>query len=257
MALWVLRDTTWRGEIQHGGARSLRKTHTRFFDFHRLFFHLNTSKPTYQSIDPQPEYFHHILEELADLEDYINHHYNRCKMNTDPQTPSNKQKKTTSTDTDDLQTTTEVEVSVLHSINKKLDLLVTLHNEIKELCTSLDFAQSYIEKLEQSNNTLHTSVETLTKNMDLVMKENRKMKETILDIQTRSMRDNLIFSGIPENQPDNPETLIKDFIKTELKLPRDTVTRSPFTVFTILAPATTTHPYWSSSNWNTTNTRNC
>ncbi len=108
-------------------------------------------------------------------------------MNNNLQNPSNKRKKTSSTDTDDLQTTTEVEVSVLQSINKKLDLLVTLHDKIKELRTSLDFAHNYIQKLEQSNNSLHTSVKTLTENMDLVMKENKKMKETILDIQTRSM----------------------------------------------------------------------
>ena len=36
------------------------------------------------------------------------------------------------------------------------------------------------------------------------------------------MRDNLIFSGIPEKSPDNPESLIKDFITAHLKLPPDT-----------------------------------
>ena len=42
--------------------------------------------------------------------------------------------------------------------------------------------------------------------METTTKENKIIKETILDLQARSMRDNLIFSGIPENSPDNPET---------------------------------------------------
>lgn len=44
------------------------------------------------------------------------------------------------------------------------------------------------------------------------------MKENILDIQTRSMYGNLIFSSIFENS----KTLTKD-MKTQLKLPLDTI----------------------------------
>lgn len=74
------------------------------------------------------------------------------------------------------------------SINNKLDLLVTLHNEIKDLCLSLEFAHTQIIHLKQSNNSLQTTIKALTENMDLVMKENKMLKEIILDIQTGSMR---------------------------------------------------------------------
>lgn len=69
-------------------------------------------------------------------------------MDTPRQDSSNpiERKKTSSTDASDLQTT-EIEVSVLQSINKTLDLLVTLHNEIKELSSNLEFAHNCIEKL--------------------------------------------------------------------------------------------------------------
>ena len=53
------------------------------------------------------------------------------------------------------------------------------------------------------------------------------MKETILDIQTRSMRDNLIFSGIPETT-DNPELHVQNFIKTQLKLSTDIASNITF-----------------------------
>lgn len=54
------------------------------------------------------------------------------------------------------------------------------------------------------------------------------MKETILVLQTRSMCDNLILSSIPEHLPDNPEPLIKEFVKIQLKPPPDTVNQITF-----------------------------
>ncbi len=54
------------------------------------------------------------------------------------------------------------------------------------------------------------------------------MKETILDLQTQSMWDNLIFSGIPETMPTNPETKIKNYMNIHLKLPPDTVNNITF-----------------------------
>jgi len=103
-----------------------------------------------------------------------------------------------------------------------------LHNEMKELRSSLEFAYTHIEKLEQSNTSLQMNVESLNKQMDTIIKENKLMKETILDIQTRSMRDNLIFSGITENSPDDPEAMIRDFMQTQLKLQPDTVNQITF-----------------------------
>ncbi len=41
--------------------------------------------------------------------------------------------------------------------------------------------------------------------MQTITKQNKDMKEAILDLQTRSMHNNLIFSGIPKQTPDNPE----------------------------------------------------
>lgn len=143
------------------------------------------------------------------------------------QPDSKRRKRDSATDTTDL-TTQEVEVSVLTNINKKLDMLITIHEELNDIRNSLELAHSQIAILQISNQELRTSVTSLTQQMEYVTAENKVMKETILDIQTRSMRDNLIFSGIPEPKdpvktPDNPELLIKDFMLTQLKLPKDTV----------------------------------
>lgn len=49
------------------------------------------------------------------------------------------------------------------------------------------------------------------------------MKVTILDLQCRSMRDNLIFSGVPETTQENPE-----FLHSSLKLPMTTINTITF-----------------------------
>ena len=49
------------------------------------------------------------------------------------------------------------------------------------------------------------------------------MKQTKFYVQMNSLRDYSIFSGISENEFENPINMIKDFMWTKLKLPSDTV----------------------------------
>ena len=54
------------------------------------------------------------------------------------------------------------------------------------------------------------------------------IKTTLLNLQCRSMRDNLIFSGIREQNPDDPEQALKQFMYTSLQLRKDTVNQITF-----------------------------
>lgn len=64
--------------------------------------------------------------------------------------------------------------------------------------------------------------------MTKLSEENKGMKESILDIQARSKRDNLIFSGIPEQEEEDPEAPFKKFLQKQLELPVDTVKNISF-----------------------------
>ena len=64
--------------------------------------------------------------------------------------------------------------------------------------------------------------------MGCLLRENRLMKETLLDIQSRSMLKNQILSGIPEDTSNNPEGAIREFMKSALKLPIETVNKVSF-----------------------------
>ncbi|KAI2654673.1 hypothetical protein H4Q32_011448 [Labeo rohita] len=98
-----------------------------------------------------------------------------------------------------------------------------IHKDIQELRHSLEFSQEQIDTLTKENNFLKDSVHTLANQLTSVITENKNMKELILDLQTRSMRDNLVFTGIPHQTPDDPEKLVKDFMTKQLKIPAETV----------------------------------
>lgn len=170
------------------------------------------------------------IDNLEDLETFIDHHYDNLQRNTtmeDSTKPNKKRKTDSSTDTDDLQTM-DIEVSLLDSINQKLGLLPALHAEIKDIGKSLEFAHAQIETLQKSNRELSSTVRTLTNQMSTITAENKQLKETLLDLQTRSMRDNLIFTGLQETAAENTENVIKDFMKTQLKILPDTVSNITF-----------------------------
>lgn len=60
--------------------------------------------------------------------------------------------------------------------------------------------------------------ENILKELSLVKSEFENLNERHLDLQTRSMRDNLIFEGIIETQEENTEGVLRDFLKSEMNI---------------------------------------
>lgn len=145
-----------------------------------------------------------------------------------PQPQKKQPRREYSAESEEDATTTTIEVGLLESINNKLAILEILHQDIKDLKSSLEFSQSQIESLQKENNVMHTKLSELTTTINHLQNENKVLKESILDLQCRSMRDNLVFSGIPEQTEDNPEHAIKDFMHSTLKLPKEIVNNITF-----------------------------
>ena len=129
----------------------------------------------------------------------------------------------------------------LSSLDSRIALIELLHKEFNCIQKSLEFSQAQILELTRENTQLRHSVNTLTTQMATVVKENKSMNETILYLQSRSMRDNLIFSGIAEPPPGgatpDPEQAVKDFMTNQLKIPSDTVKQIAFHRVHRLGPA--------------------
>ena len=65
---------------------------------------------------------------------------------------------------------------------------------------------------------LKGTVDSIHSKVEVVQRENKQLKETLLDVQCRSMRNNLIFSGILENDNSRGcEDTVRDFMSTQLK----------------------------------------
>lgn len=97
-----------------------------------------------------------------------------------------------------------------------LSLMEILHKEFQTLRKSVEYSQQQVEWLAAENVTLKELVKSLTNGM-----------MGLIDLQAHSMRDNLIFSGIPEKKDEDPETTVKEIIQTHLKLSEGTAKMWP------------------------------
>jgi hypothetical protein len=91
---------------------------------------------------------------------------------------------------DDLLTI-EVEASALAGVHATLEMLC---EEVAGLRESLEFSQSEILTIQRENKTLTAKVKIHDSNMDCLLRENRVMKESPLDIQSHNICENLFFS---------------------------------------------------------------
>ena len=143
--------------------------------------------------------------------------------------------------------TIEKEIIALNEIRGSLD---TVKSHVNKLNTDVTSVQSDLRSLESNVSALGNvfdSVKEKTKANRTVINNNRKsldqciqsqkltenriaeelekMKETdekmlnsMTDLKVRSMRDNLIFTGIPEQKGEDTEELLQDFIQRKYKL---------------------------------------
>lgn len=123
----------------------------------------------------------------------------------------------------------------LSNLDSRLSLIEVLHKEFQNLRHSLEYSQQQVDSLTEENKSFKSSVDTLTAKLSIVTTqlssvtaENKAMQEIILDLQSRSMRDNLIFSSIPESSAEDPEKTVKDFMINQLKLTPETVEHITF-----------------------------
>jgi len=119
---------------------------------------------------------------------------------------------------------------------QKLDLLDQIINKIDVMEKKYDNLEKNIYDIQLQINSQNiyinettTRTTTVEQNMNSIKMENNKMqcenldlKNRVVEMQTRSMRDNLIFKGIPDvsdfREQEDTEGKLKTFIATELEI---------------------------------------
>lgn len=69
----------------------------------------------------------------------------------------------------------------------------------------------------EERDRLSRDIEDAYYDIDSIYVEQRDMREAILGIKVRSMRDNLVFHGIPEMPGEEPREVVQNFVKKNLK----------------------------------------
>ncbi|KAK7907078.1 hypothetical protein WMY93_015690 [Mugilogobius chulae] len=94
--------------------------------------------------------------------------------------------------------------------------------DIETLEAYIDF---YYERQQNSMDPTQTSANPTKKRKT---DSSTDTDDLVTAEEARSMRDNLIFSGIPETNNESAENVVKDFIKNQLKIPEETLRNITF-----------------------------
>ncbi|CAG2196907.1 unnamed protein product [Mytilus edulis] len=114
------------------------------------------------------------------------------------------------------------------SINNLAKNVGTVNKRIDEIEKGMEFVNSSFEVSKTERENLKSTVSEIQINngeivthLDDIRRNLNHLTERHLDLQTRSMRENLVFSGIPhkdEETIEETENIIKNFMYTELKM---------------------------------------
>lgn len=103
----------------------------------------------------------------------------------------------------------------------KLTLLEKLQCDVEDLKQSVQYHIALVDVLKEENASLRAEVNRLN-NISTELKQNSLTNaNNILDLQCRSMRDNIIIHGLAEDQIEtynSTEQKVKTFLKTHLKM---------------------------------------
>lgn len=116
--------------------------------------------------------------------------------------------------------------SKLHATIRTVDAMSTDVREIRQQVTGLEnsiqFQSTTIDELSDTNLQYEAKLQVLESCVDESRRVNATLQEDILDLKTRSMRDNLVFYNIPEKMNEDAEETIREFCATKLDM-RDTI----------------------------------
>ncbi|MEW8563212.1 MAG: hypothetical protein AB2541_13945, partial [Candidatus Thiodiazotropha sp.] len=109
----------------------------------------------------------------------------------------------------------------------------SLNAKISDYDNSIQSYSDLCDSVVKSNEDLDSKVDyvldrliTLQIQQNDIQEMQNKTTEKIIDMQCRSMRENLIFTGISESdlnrgESENTEAILKDFLRTEMNIDRD------------------------------------
>lgn len=118
----------------------------------------------------------------------------------------------------------------LTDTNKSIDNINQEINKLKDDKVEIDNSFHYYSEghddLIRKNTDNHSKMETLARKIEQLEIQQQHAENKIVEVQWRSMRDNLVFTGINESnlhqgETENCEIIIKTFLRNEMRIERE------------------------------------
>ncbi len=107
----------------------------------------------------------------------------------------------------------------LNNLHEKLDRLQTAQNDSDNSITRLKNRAGVLESnhttLQEENTSLRQEVDMLKELLVRQHKDMEILKSTVLDLQVRSMQDNLLFHNVPEEKDENCADKLKKILNNK------------------------------------------
>ncbi|XP_020903896.2 protein unc-13 homolog C [Exaiptasia diaphana] len=141
---------------------------------------------------------------------------NESQMST-PIKPNAKKSKT---EIDDPEIDLKKLYNLVLEMNKKLDKLEgierhvkRINKDIRDLKNSCQYAHDSIEEVQKEQNKYKGKMKALEERLEKIEDENKKIKQSTVNLRARSMRNNLLFFNIEEKDQENCEDEIKNIVE--------------------------------------------
>ena len=92
----------------------------------------------------------------------------------------------------------------------------SLEQELKDVKDSITFVHAEVEDIKKKTEQLKKSEGETEKKIENLEQLNSTLNNRVIDLQTRSMRDNLIFYNIKESDGEDTTEIIKDIMENTL-----------------------------------------
>ncbi|XP_063442600.1 uncharacterized protein LOC134722897 [Mytilus trossulus] len=124
----------------------------------------------------------------------------------------------------------------LSVIEGRTDKIESIDRKLSELTSKVTSIEQEVDDLKKRTNTLEKDAGEFKRKLTEAKRDTNEMKDTcnaaikvnvsdlrekILDLQCRSMQNNLVFSGIEEKPEEDTKIVIQNFISKELSINKD------------------------------------
>ena len=181
--------------------------------------------------DPAPPWALHMMNRLSQIESHMSSQtMNWRNLDTTLQNQNSRMTNIERQIKDLNQVKHEVNKSTI-SVSAMQDDISSMNRKINEYDYSINTYSEMCDEAASNQKLAQTTIEdlcervgNLEKNQSTLQPKLQKFESEITDLQCRSMRDNLVFTGIEEpeyiegNTPENAESTLKDFLKHEMKI---------------------------------------